>query len=40
MNIAEFAKLDWKCAAETYSAKFSQFLANANSTAEKWLCLE
>lgn len=33
-NIAEFSKLDWKCAAETYSAEFNQLLANDTSTEE------
>lgn len=34
MNIADFSKLDWKCAAETYSAEFTQLFANDTSVEE------
>lgn len=34
MNMAEFSKLEWKCAAATYSAEFSQFIEKATSVDE------
>lgn len=34
MNIAEFTKLEWKCAAETYSAEFTQLFENDTSLEE------
>ena len=34
MNIADFSKLDWKYAADTYSAELSQHLAKYTSVEE------